>query len=52
MAREYIPNVKYVERYKALRKKGMSKDRAARIASLPNTPIHGARNNSQEVLAK
>jgi hypothetical protein len=39
------PNVKNEKRYEALKEKGMSKDRAARIANSPGAPSRGGKKS-------
>ena len=52
MVKEYGPELKNVERYNALRKKGMSKVRAARIAGRPSASSPATKNNAHQVLVK
>ena len=43
MARDHGPSVKNDEQYEGLRRKGMSKERAARIANSPGASRRGGR---------
>ena len=41
MAKDHGPSVKNDKQYEGLRKKGMSKERAAKIANSPQASKHG-----------
>jgi len=43
MARDHGPSIKNDEQYEGLRRKGMSKERAARIANSPGASSRGGR---------
>jgi hypothetical protein len=43
MAKDHGPSVKDDKQYEGLRKKGMSKERAARIANDPNSSSNGGK---------
>lgn len=43
-----IPQVKNEEQYEALRDKGYSKQKAARIANTPDAGVKGGKSNSYE----
>lgn len=43
MAKDHGPHIKNDEKYEALRKEGMSKQKAARIANTPNSGVKGGR---------
>ncbi len=45
MAKDHGPSVKDDKQYEGLRKKGMSKARAAKIANTPNASEKGGRNS-------
>jgi hypothetical protein len=46
MAKDHGPSVKNDKQYEALRKKGMSKERAAKIANTPNASKKGGKKSS------
>jgi hypothetical protein len=46
MAKDHGPSVKNDKQYEGLRKKGMSKQRAARIANDPNSSSKGGKKSS------
>lgn len=45
MAKDHGPSVKDDKQYEGLRKKGMSKERAAKIANTPNASKKGGKNS-------
>jgi hypothetical protein len=45
MAKDHGPSVKDDKQYEGLRKKGMSKERAAKIANTPNASKKGGENS-------
>ena len=45
MAKDHGPSVKNDKQYEGLRKKGMSKERAAKIANTPNASSKGGKNS-------
>jgi hypothetical protein len=45
MAKDHGPSVKDDKQYEGLRKKGMSKERAAKIANTPNASKKGGQNS-------
>ncbi|HEY6760533.1 MAG TPA: hypothetical protein VI318_13625 [Baekduia sp.] len=45
MAKDHGPTIKDDEQYEGLRKKGMSKERAAKIANTPDASAKGGRNS-------
>jgi hypothetical protein len=45
MAKEHGPSVKDDKQYEALRKKGMSKSRAAAISNAPDASSHGGKSS-------
>ncbi|MEA2467246.1 MAG: hypothetical protein QOJ57_1372 [Thermoleophilaceae bacterium] len=45
MAKDHGPSVKDDKQYEGLRKKGMSKERAAKIANTPNASSKGGKNS-------
>ena len=45
MAKDHGPSVKNDNQYEGLRKKGMSKSRAAKIANTPNASKKGGKNS-------
>jgi hypothetical protein len=45
MAKDHGPSVKNDKQYEGLRKKGMSKERAAKIANTPNASKKGGKNS-------
>lgn len=45
MTKDHGPSVKDDKQYEGLRKKGMSKERAAKIANTPNASSKGGRNS-------
>jgi hypothetical protein len=49
MAKDHGPSVKDDKQYEGLRKKGMSKERAARIANDPNSSSKGGASESHGV---
>ncbi len=46
MAKDHGPSVKNDKQYEGLRKKGMSKERAAKIANTPNASSKGGKKSS------
>jgi hypothetical protein len=48
MAKDHGPSVKDDKQYEALRKKGMSKERAAKIANTPGASKKGGRNSGKK----
>ncbi|MEA2443292.1 MAG: hypothetical protein QOJ12_584 [Thermoleophilales bacterium] len=46
MAKDHGPSVKDDKQYEGLRKKGMSKERAAKIANTPDASKKGGKNSS------
>lgn len=48
MAKDNIPQVKNEEQYEALRDKGMSKEKAARIANTPDSGKKGGEASAYE----
>jgi hypothetical protein len=48
MARDHGPSVKDDKQYEGLRKKGMSKQRAARIANDPDSSKKGGKKSSSK----
>ena len=46
MAKDHGSSVKDDKQYEGLRKKGMSKERAAKIANTPNASSKGGKNSS------
>ena len=46
MAKDHGPSVKNDKQYEGLRKKGMSKQRAAKIANTPNASKKGGKKSS------
>jgi hypothetical protein len=46
MAKDHGSSVKDDKQYEGLRKKGMSKERAAKIANTPNASKKGGKNSS------
>jgi hypothetical protein len=46
MAKDHGPSVKNDKQYEGLRKKGMSKERAAKIANTPGASKKGGKNSS------
>ncbi|HVD41617.1 MAG TPA: hypothetical protein VNC16_11540 [Solirubrobacterales bacterium] len=46
MTKDHGPSVKNDKQYEGLRKKGMSKERAAKIANSPGASKRGGRNSS------
>jgi len=46
MAKDHGPSVKNDKQYEGLRKKGMSKARAAKIANTPNASKKGGKKSS------
>jgi hypothetical protein len=47
MAKDHGPSVKDDKQYEGLRKKGMSKERAATIANTPNASKKGGKNSGK-----
>jgi hypothetical protein len=47
MAKDHGPSIKNDEQYEALRDKGMSKERAARIANDPESSRHGGERSER-----
>ncbi len=45
MTKDHGPSVKDDKQYEGLRKKGMSKERAAKIANTPNASKKGGQNS-------
>ena len=45
MPKDHGPSVKDDKQYEGLRKKGMSKERAAKIANTPNASSKGGKNS-------
>jgi hypothetical protein len=45
MAKDHGPSVKNDKQYEGLRKKGMSKERAAKIANTPDASAKGGRSS-------
>jgi hypothetical protein len=45
LAKDHGPSVKNDKQYEGLRKKGMSKERAAKIANTPNASSKGGKNS-------
>ena len=45
MAKDHGPTIKDDEQYEGLRKKGMSKERAAKIANTPDASQKGGKNS-------
>jgi hypothetical protein len=45
MAKDHGPSVKDDKQYEGLRKKGMSKERAAKIANTPDASKKGGKNS-------
>jgi len=45
MAKDHGPSVKDDKQYEGLRKKGLSKERAAKIANTPNASEKGGKNS-------
>ena len=45
MAKDHGPSVKNDKQYEGLRKKGMSKERAAKIANTPDASKKGGKNS-------
>lgn len=48
MTKDHGKNIKNDEQYEALRNKGMSKEKAARISNEPNASSKGGRSNKLE----
>jgi hypothetical protein len=48
MAKDHGPSVKDDKQYEGLRKKGMSKERAAKIANTPGASKKGGRNSGKK----
>jgi hypothetical protein len=46
VAKDHGPSIKDDKQYEGLRKKGMSKERAAKIANTPNASKKGGRKSS------
>jgi hypothetical protein len=46
MTKDHGPSVKNDKQYEGLRKKGMSKERAAKIANSPGASRRGGKNSS------
>jgi hypothetical protein len=46
MAKDHGPSIKNDKQYEGLRKKGMSKERAAKIANSPGSSKRGGKNSS------
>jgi hypothetical protein len=46
MAKDHGPSIKNDKQYEGLRDKGMSKERAAKIANSPNASSKGGKNSS------
>jgi hypothetical protein len=47
MAKDHGSSIKDDKKYEGLRKKGMSKERAAKIANTPNASTKGGKNSSR-----
>jgi hypothetical protein len=47
MAKDHGPSVKNDKQYEGLRKKGMSKERAAKIANTPDASKKGGKNSGK-----
>jgi hypothetical protein len=45
MAKDHGPSIKNDKQYEGLRKKGMSKERAAKIANTPDASKKGGKNS-------
>jgi hypothetical protein len=48
MAKDHGPSVKNDKQYEGLRKKGMSKERAAKIANTPNASSKGGKRSGKK----
>ncbi|MCE3266323.1 MAG: hypothetical protein K0S15_1032 [Solirubrobacterales bacterium] len=48
MAKDHGPSVKDDKQYEGLRKKGMSKERAAKIANTPNASKKGGKQSGKK----
>jgi hypothetical protein len=48
MAKDHGPSVKNDKQYEGLRKKGMSKERAAKIANTPNASSKGGKASGKK----
>jgi hypothetical protein len=48
MAKDHGPSVKDDKQYEGLRKKGMSKERAAKIANTPGASKKGGKNSGKK----
>ena len=48
MAKDHGPSVKNDKQYEGLRKKGMSKERAAKIANTPGASKKGGKNSGKK----
>ncbi len=48
MAKDHGPSVKNDKQYEGLRKKGMSKERAAKIANTPNASQKGGKKGGKK----
>ena len=48
MAKDHGPSIKNDKQYEGLRKKGMSKERAAKIANTPNASSKGGKNSHSD----
>jgi len=48
MAKDHGPSVKDDKQYEGLRKKGMSKERAAKIANTPDASKKGGKRSSKK----
>ncbi len=48
MAKDHGPSVKNDKQYEGLRKKGMSKERAAKIANTPDASKKGGKNSGKK----
>jgi hypothetical protein len=48
MTKDHGPSVKDDKQYEGLRKKGMSKERAAKIANTPNASQKGGKNSHKK----
>lgn len=46
MAKDHGPSIKDDKQYEGLRKKGMSKERAAKIANTPNASSKGGKQSA------
>jgi hypothetical protein len=49
MAKDHAPSIKNDKQYEGLRKKGMSKERAARIANSPGSSSRGGKSSGSGI---